>query len=211
MMGQLLLGIGLSSATVAGWLAARRGGARLGASVPVLTLVCASAIALTSLLQLTVAPELLPLLMRGGPQVAPDEPWRWATSLLVQDGGWAGAAFNLVGLLAIGTVAEWRLGRLCWAAVAVLAVAAAQAAALAWQPAGAGNSILNAGLAGAVSALCLRRGLVGPPRLPALVALACFVLLLASRDLHGVAGVTGALVGLVLSLRTRPGTTGSVV
>lgn len=198
MFEELLLGVGLSSAFVAGVMARRASGQRGFARIPVLTLACSTVVAAFSFAQLIVAPDLLPLLMRESSRVASGEVWRLATSLLVQDGGWAGVMFNLVGLLGIGTVAESMLGRSRWAAVAVFSVAAAQLFALRWQPTGAGNSILNFGLAGAVCAVCMT---TQPPKhalAPAVVASACFVALLATRNLHGVAGVAGIFVEVAL-------------
>src|SRR5262245_24326467 len=149
MINELLLAVGLSSTFVAGVLATRVGRKRESGSTPVLTLACFSVIAAFSVAQLMIAPGLLPLLMRDGSRLG-SQPWRLATSLLVQDSGWVGTAFNLVGLLAIGTIAERALGRLRWAAIATTSVAAAQMFAFLWQPTGAGNSVLNFGLAGAV-------------------------------------------------------------
>jgi membrane associated rhomboid family serine protease len=202
-MKELLLAVGLSSAFVAGLMVTRAGRKRASGSIPVLTLAFFSVIAAFSGIQLMIAPGLLPLLMRNRSRVGSGQPWRLATSLLVQDGGWTGAAFNLVGLLAIGTIAERTLGRLRWAAIGTTSVAAAQMFAFLWQPTGAGNSVLNFGLAGAVSAACL---VMWPSRhsfIPAIVASASFALLFAARDIHGVAGATGALVELALSLPAR--------
>jgi membrane associated rhomboid family serine protease len=204
-LGELLGGIGLSSAVVAGVIATRataRHGDRFGPT-PTLTLICFLAIASVSLAQLIIAPSLLPLLMRDSVRVYSGQFWRLATSMLVQDGGWRGAEFNLIGLLAIGTVAERILGRLRWGVVAVISVTCAQSFALSWQPTGGGNSILNFGLAGAVCAVCLVVRPV-PQRLAcAAVASACFVFLLARHDIHGVAAVTGAFVAAASAFNTR--------
>lgn len=196
MLRELLLGVGLSSAFVAGAIA-HRTNPKLRRSFkdrPILTLACVLVISCFSIAQLTVAPFLLPMLMRDAVRADSDQPWRLATSLLVQDGGWSGAAFNLIGLMGIGTVAEVLLGRWQWGVVAVTSVVAAQLLALSWQPAGAGNSILNFGLAGAVCAACLT---IRPPHqllVPAMAALVCFVLLLVKQDIHGAAAAIGALV-----------------
>lgn len=198
MFEALLPGIGLSSAFVAGMIAIRAAARRRGGSVPMLTLACFLVVAAFSLAQLAVAPGLLRLLMRDAASVRSGEPWRLLTSLLVQDGGWAGAAFNLVALLAIGAVAERMLGRPRWGLVAAVSVAGAQALALRWQPVGAGNSILDFGLAGAVAAACLAARPARRAFVPAIAALACFVLLLVERDVHGAAAVAGALVALAL-------------
>ncbi len=196
----LLLGAGLSSAFVTGVIATRPGLGHRAASTPKLTLTCLGVIATVSGAQLVFAPWLLPLMMRDAAEVSLGQPWRLATSLFVQDGGWTGAVFNLVGLLAIGTVAELLLRPRRWAIVAMVSVASAQAAALWWQPVGAGNSILNFGLAGAV---CARGWLGGRRRrllAPAVTASLCFGFLLAGHDIHGVAAISGALVAAALEL-----------
>lgn len=203
----LISGVGLSSAFVAGAAASRATAGRACRSVPMLTLGCCTAIACVSLVQLVFEPLLLPLLMRDAVRVHAGQPWRLLTSLLVQDGGWPGFVFNLVGLLAIGTVAEWMLGRTRWVLVAMASVIAAQWVALAWQPLGAGNSIVNFGLAGAVCATCLLDRSARRTHLPAIAASACFVLLLAGHDIHGVAALAGALATFALSciMRRRSG------
>ena len=193
--------VGLSSAAMAGAVVLRSRGARLLDTPPVRTLACVLVIAAFSVVQLANAPALLPLFMRAGPRLVAAEPWRLMTSLLVQDGGWAGAVFNLSALFAIGALAERVLGRRRWAVVALGSVLVAQAVALSWQPVGAGNSILNFGLAGALCAACLASS-VRPSLLLAVVGSACFSILLFMRDIHGVAGVTGALIE-ALSLFAR--------
>jgi membrane associated rhomboid family serine protease len=198
-MTDLLLAAGLWMAAAAGLAVLRQRGLRWFDGRPLLTLSSAGAIAATSLAQLTLAPGLLPVLMRAGQPVIGHEPWRLVTSLVVQDGGWPGFAFNLASLLIIGSLAERLLGRLRWAAVGSLAVATAQAVALAWQPIGAGNSILNFGLAGGLCARGLLSRRTSAARTPAIVAGACFVGLLLGRDIHGVAAVTGAVVACVVA------------
>jgi len=198
-MTDILLAVSLWMAATAGVLDLRAKGRGLPTSVPVLTATCALAITAVSLLQLTIAPRLLPLLMRTTPRGVAAEPWRLATSLVVQDGGWSGFAFNVVGLLIVGSVAERLLGRLRWMATAGFSVAAAQAVALVWQPIGAGNSILNFGLAGGLCAACLLHRPPGAGPLAAAVAGGCLVALLLAGDIHGAAGVTGALVALLLA------------
>ncbi|HEY3520241.1 MAG TPA: rhomboid family intramembrane serine protease [Rhodanobacteraceae bacterium] len=200
---ELLLGIGLASAFVAGLLSSRNTAPRGVHSVPVLTLACFIVIAGFSITQLAFNPALLPLLMRDAAFVHSGQAWRLLTSLLVQDGGWAGAGFNLVGLLAIGALAERLLGRLRWATIAVISVATAQSAALFWQPVGAGNSILDFGLAGAAVATSFMIRPAGRALVPALVASACFLILLLARDIHGAAATTGALVACVFRLTNR--------
>lgn len=192
----ILLAVSLSAAAVAGLGALRATRVRVLEATPVLTLACTLVIGAFSIIQLVAVPALLPLLMRDGARVIPAEPWRLVTSVLVQDGGWAGAVFNLAGFLVIGAVAERLLGRVQWVVVALVALALTQAVALSWQPVGAGNSILTFGLAGAVCASCLVRRMGGRVMLSAAVATVCFAVLLFVRDIHGVAGGTGMAVAL---------------
>jgi membrane associated rhomboid family serine protease len=199
-----LLGFGLSLALVAGGMALRScaGCARSDHRVPVLTLACVAIIAPFTFVQFT-CPELLPALMRDTALVGSGQPWRLVTSLLVQDGGYADALFNLGGLLVVGVMAERLLGCVRWALVAGLSIAAAQAVALAWQPVGAGNSILNFGLAGSICAVCFVERRARAAIVPATAAGACFAVLLYLRDIHGAAAAAGALV-TVVATRTPP-------
>lgn len=197
----LLPGVGISSAFVAGVITARTTANSRVVPIPVLTLVCFLVVSAFSLAQMVFAPDLLPLLRRDAVRVYADEPWRMVTSLLVQDGGWAGAAFNLVALLVLGTVAERILGWRRWAVTAAISVASAQLLALMWQPTGAGNSILNCGLAGAICAVALMDRRSCQAFAPTIAASVCFALLLVARDIHGVAAAAGALVTGAYSLR----------
>ncbi len=198
-MTSILLAASLWMAAAAGFSVLRQSRIRWFDGRPLLTVGSAVVVAAASVAQLTVAPGLLPALMRSGPRFVATEPWRLVTSMLVQDGGWPGFAFNIVGLLVVGSLAERLLGRLRWVVIAAISVVAAQAVALVWQPMGAGNSILNFGLAGGVCA----RGLRCRPRaplLPALVALVSFTALLLGRDIHGVAALTGAVAAYIFGL-----------
>ena len=63
-------------------------------SRPVLTAVTVLVVAVPSLVQLTVAPDLLAALERDRGAIADGQVWRLLTSLVVQDGGWAGTVFQ---------------------------------------------------------------------------------------------------------------------
>lgn len=197
-----LLWVGLWLSVTAGLRTVRDHEGASSHSTPFLTLSSLLIIAGFSSAQLIGFPALLPLLMRDG-LVGVSQPWRLITSIVVQDGGWAGAVFNLTGLLVTGWVAERLLGRAHWLAVALLGVLAAQFVALSWQPLGGGNSILDFALAGAVCAASVSGGSKRPGRLPAMGAFASFALQLFMRDIHGVAATTGALVEFVLELWGR--------
>ncbi|RAX49865.1 hypothetical protein DQ353_06780 [Arthrobacter sp. AQ5-05] len=79
---------------------------------PVATAAVLIIIAVPSLLQLTIAPGMLLSMERSGVSTGIEQPWRLVTALLVQDGGWAGMAFNLTTPVRIGLLAElvWGAG-----------------------------------------------------------------------------------------------------
>jgi rhomboid protease GluP len=105
--------------------------------------------------------------------------------------------FNLVALLALGSVAERLLGPgrtiVTFFAIGVLA----QLPALAWQPVGAGNSVANFGLAGSIAVVVLRARPARPIAAAALLALVTGTPLFAAGNIHGVALAMGALAGLI--------------
>jgi membrane associated rhomboid family serine protease len=100
-------------------------------------------------------PSLLATFSRDPSKVASGEWWRLATSLVFQDGGMAGALFNLAGLLVIGFLAERALGPARWLVLYMAGAAAGQAAGMLYGTAGAGNSIAVCGLAGGLLGACL--------------------------------------------------------
>lgn len=142
---------------IKGELAGRAGLRRF----PVLTTVVAAAMLGMALVQAAV-PGMLRDLGRT-PAGLHGDWWRSLTSLVVQDGGVAGTVFNLVGLLAVGTVAEQALVWWRWLAQYFVVGVAAEFVGYAWQPVGGGNSIAVCGLAGGVALALWRRD----PRLPA--------------------------------------------
>lgn len=148
-------------------------------------------------------PGLLPLLRRDAGAVAAGEWYRLFTALWFQDGGVPGGAFNIALLFYLGTAAEARWSRSAWLCLYLGTGVVTELTALWWQPIGAGNSIATRGLAGGILAgrpmACharLGRGL-------RVVAVAAGVALVAGRDIHGVALLIGAGIGLLLRLR-RP-------
>lgn len=84
------------------------------------------------------------------------EPWRWATSLLGQDGGLFGTVGNLAFLVALGVAAEQVVGRWTWLGLYLAGGLVGQAAGYLWLPVGAGNSVAVCGLAGALAWLVVR-------------------------------------------------------
>ncbi|MFF0307913.1 rhomboid family intramembrane serine protease [Streptosporangium sp. NPDC004379] len=121
-------------------------------------LVTAAAVAVTavpSLLQF-VLPALEPALRRDPAAVAGGQWWRLLTSLVTQDGGIAGTAFNLVTLAVVGCLAERALGPWRWLALYGAGAVCGQVAGMLWGTVGAGNSIAVCGLAGGLAIAALR-------------------------------------------------------
>ncbi|MBL8928080.1 MAG: rhomboid family intramembrane serine protease [Pseudonocardia sp.] len=117
---------------------------------PVLTGVLTLVTAVVSVAGL-VWPAVLAALARSG---AADQPWRWVTSLLVQDGGVAGTVSNLGFLAVLGMAAEQVVGRVALVGCYLAAGLAGQVAGVFWQPYGAGNSVAVCGLAGVLVWVC---------------------------------------------------------
>jgi hypothetical protein len=132
--------------------------AGLGLSrAPLLTLAVAALTAAVGVAGL-LSPEVLAALQRT-PAALHGELWRWLTSLLVQDGGLAGTASNLLGLLAVGAAAEQVLDRGVWLGLYLAGGLVGQVAGQLWQPFGGGNSVAVCGLAGALAWLVARPAL----------------------------------------------------
>jgi membrane associated rhomboid family serine protease len=97
-----------------------------------------------------ISPGVLDALERT-PTALHGEPWRWLTSLVVQDGGVLGTASNLLFLVVLGAAAEQVVGRATMAVCYLGAGLTGQLAGVVWQPVGAGNSVAVCGLAGLVA------------------------------------------------------------
>jgi len=132
-------------------------------------------------------------LERNADRIADGQTWRLLTALVQQDGGWHGLIGNVVALVLVGSVAELLMGgrrtALTFFAVGVLA----QLPALVWQPVGAGNSVGNFGLAGAVALLVLLdHQRPGAATVAAVLTLLGGIWLTALADVHGPAVLLGA-------------------
>jgi rhomboid protease GluP len=176
---------------------------------PWATTVAMLVVGLPTLAQFTVAPWLLENLQRDWTLIGRGQLWRLLTSLVVQDGGLAGAIFNLAALAAIGVAAEqvWAAKR--WTVIALAAGVGAQFWGRIVQPLGGGNSVAVFGLAASIAALAVRQG-VGAQRLVGLISLLGAAVLLIIGDIHGGAATIGALLGLAFSrasqgAKSRPG------
>lgn len=148
-------------------------------------------VAVPSLLQLTVWPGLLVAGRREATAARDGEVWRLVTSLVLQEGGWAGAAFNLV-ILGVTLVLVGRWLR-PWVGAALLVgggVVANLVVVGTGGPPGAGCSMATIVLAvSAVGGVPRRRS----RRVAMAVIALAGVVLLAVGDVHAPAVVLGLL------------------
>ncbi|GAA3452026.1 rhomboid family intramembrane serine protease [Dactylosporangium matsuzakiense] len=179
----------------AGWA----GSGLRGPHRPIATWVVFAAVAVFSFLQLLAAPALFTALRRDRTAIADGQFWRLLTSAVVQDGGWAGTIFNLIALAALGLLAERLWGTRRWLALALCVQILGGLWGLVVQPIGAGTSLIDFGLGGALAttAAVVHRSPL------AVVSLAAGSALLLLGDIHGGAVLAGALFALLTALPRR--------
>ena len=188
----------------ASWVAAPHtpGDPRADRHRPVATVTALVVVGVPTLIQLALAPRLLDLLERNWAEIGSGQVWRLITSLVVQDGGLPGAAFNLVSLAVIGFAAEAVWGWRRWLLVALTAGIGAQFWGWIVQPVGGGNSVAVFGLAASLAVIGLRSG-DRTRRLAGIVCLLASGYLLITGDIHGGAAALGALTAAALSRSVR--------
>jgi membrane associated rhomboid family serine protease len=164
---------------------------------PLATFLLALAVALPTTLQFFF-PAILAAFRRDYAGFSNGDWWRLFTPLFVQDGGVAGAVFNLVSLLLVGGVAEqlWGSGRML--GIFLVGGVVGEAVAFAWQPIGAGNSVGNFSLAASIAVVCLALQGGRTTRMAALLALSADAVLVLLKDIHGAAAVAGITLALAL-------------
>jgi len=194
----ILYVIGLYGAYMAGFLYLRNKSITL--RFPRITVVLFLMIAVPSTLQF-IFPSLLTTLQRDPVRFFHGEWWRLVTPLLVQDGGIAGTVFNLISLLFVGTIAEQ-----LWNSQEILLLffvggIVGEIVAFAWQPIGAGNSVGNFSMAASVAIMVFVRSSQQPARIASLLPIAAYMVLLAFKDIHGAASLTGVMLAFFLARR----------
>lgn len=146
----------------------------------------------------SLQPQIVPALMRTPAIVERGEYWRLLTALLVQADGIKQIAFNTVALLLVGLFAERFWPRWIWGLSYLAAGFLGQSLGLFWQPAGGGNSVAIAGVAGLALA-----HFPDEARLPVFIRyvwpvlglmLACALTYL--HDIHGPPLLLGGLIGM---------------
>jgi rhomboid protease GluP len=169
---------------------------------PILTLTACGFLLGCFIAQL-LFPGLLIFFERDTTRILAGEWWRIVSALFFQDGWRLGGLTNIVTLFWIGSVVEQVQSRWYWLLVSIAGALVAECFALRWQPVGAGNSVATCSLAGS---LILNRSFSHVPTLSKVlragaIVVACF--LVAAHDLHGVAGMAGILLSLLISDRLR--------
>ena len=96
-------------------------------------------------------PEWLGLAERDAQRFAAGEWWRVVTALFAYDDGAVQTLGIVFGALALGLVAERKIGTAEWLVVAFVSGLAGQIVGLWWQPVGAGSSVAVAGMLGATA------------------------------------------------------------
>jgi len=161
--------------------------------MPLLTLAVALLTIAGFVLQLAYA-GALEALQRNSSAIAEGQWWRLFTTLLVQDGGWAGFISNIAGLVLVGALAEQLISRRAWIGLYFVPALAVEFIALCWQPLGGGNSVAWLALAGAMWVLALRQENGLGLSLLGGASLAIGALLSVMGNIHGPAILLGALL-----------------
>lgn len=170
---------------------------------PIVAVVTTVVIGVPSLLQFAV-PQLTEALARRPELTLHDAQWwRVLTALLAQDGGLAGAIFNLIVVALVTLVGEWVWGR--WRTVVLFLLPSIVLNPLAivfWDASGGGSSFASDGLLMSMCGLALVTLRDALAKIFAgvcvLIGIALVVFL---NDAHGVAILLGAVLGALFSLQ----------
>jgi hypothetical protein len=164
---------------------------------PILTLSVCVVLA-SSLIAQLLFPQLLVHFRRDATRIFAGDWWRIATALLFQDGWLLGGLSNIATLFWIGSTVEQVRSRWNWLLIGFSGALLAECVALRWQPSGAGNSVFTCSLAGSLLFMPPYSEVSPASWIPkiAAVGFACFLVI--NRDLHGVAGIAGIVLGALL-------------
>ncbi len=162
---------------------------------PLVATVLTIAIGVPSLLQFAVPVVSEALRRDPGLTLQHGQWWRVLTSVMAQDGGIAGAVFNLVVVAGVTVLAEWIWGRWRTAVLFLLPSIVLNLLAIAWNQPGGGSSFASDGLLMSVCGLGLVVSGRAVVRVCAIAAMAIGLVLVALNDAHGVAILLGAALG----------------
>ncbi|MEJ1229760.1 MAG: rhomboid family intramembrane serine protease [Galbitalea sp.] len=171
---------------------------------PIVALVLTVLIGIPSLLQF-VFPQITDALSRRPALELDGQWWRVLTAVAAQDGGLAGAIFNLVVVAVVTTLGErawgrWRMLVLFLAPSIILNLLA-----VAWNAPGGGSSFASDGLLLSMCALGVLQTRVLQTRrllfvICTAIPVAAGIVLVVANDAHGVAMLVGAVLGLLFGL-----------
>jgi rhomboid protease GluP len=169
---------------------------------PTLTLTVCGLLTICLVVQLRF-PLLLILLQRNTAKIVEGEWWRILTALFFQDGWIIGGLTNIVALFFIGSLVEQVRSRRDWLLIGIVGALVTECVALRWQTIGAGNSIATCSLAGSLIALQALSQMPARSKILRVVAITSCLVLVAAGDVHGIAGMAGIFLGLLLLNRGR--------
>ncbi len=171
-------------------------------------------------------PEWVGLAERDPMGIAAGEWWRVVTALFAFDDGPVQKLGTVFAVLALGIIAERKIGTVEWLVIAFVSGLAGEIVGLWWQPVGASSSVAVAGLLGAtavwlawpnkrpdgaqvahVPGPLARFGVSGKmllwlARIGWLAVAALAIYLLVMRDIHGLAIVAGAALAFLFLRRS---------
>jgi hypothetical protein len=153
----------------------------------------------SSLIAQLLFPQLLRAFRRDATCIFAGEWWRIATALIFQDGWLIGGISNIATLFWIGSAVEQVRSRWNWLVIGFTGALFAECVALWWQPSGAGNSVFTCSLAGSLVSMRPFCGVSLTSWILRFAAMAVACLLVASRDIHGAAGIAGIVLGMLLN------------
>ncbi|HEY1531182.1 MAG TPA: rhomboid family intramembrane serine protease [Galbitalea sp.] len=170
---------------------------------PIVALIATVVIGVPSLLQFAI-PAIGNALSRKPQLELSGQWWRVLTALLAQDGGLAGALFNLVVVAVVVFLGERAWGR--WRTVVLFLAPSIilNLLAVAWNASGGGSSFASDGL---LLSLCSLGVLTARRPLFLVctgVAVAAGIVLIVANDAHGVAIVLGAALGVLFAVLPHP-------
>lgn len=183
----------------AGWSGLRRAGGAPRATAGGLILL--GLVAVPSLMQFPF-PRLLEIGSRSVPDVMDGAWWRLLTSMVFQDGGWPGTAFNLVTLaVSIMLVGAVLRGPQLLGVFVVGGLLSNIIATFLLRQSGAGNSMATMCLVAVALVIVWRRTSGGAVQLVIVIGVA--ITLVIRGDQHGFAVVLGILIGSCRTNRLR--------
>lgn len=169
---------------------------------PVVAVVLTALIGIPSLLQIAL-PQITDALSRRPSLELDGQWWRVLTALMTQDGGVAGAIFNLVVVAVVTVLGERVWGRWRMLVLFVVPSIVLNLLAVVWNAPGGGSSFASDGLLlsmCALGVLSIRRRLFA---ICTAVPVAAGIVLIVANDAHGVAMLLGTLLGTLFWLQGR--------